>query len=137
MAFVSDRAGSPQIYISDLGGRGLRRLTTNGKQNTDPCWSPRGDRIAFVRDSKDVFTISPDGGSEAQLTAGAGRNNRPTWSPDGRLIVFSSTRNGRHELFTMTANGERQRPLLPDLNMEQRTPFWSPARPDDNLEANP
>lgn len=133
MAFVSNRAGGPQIYISPVNGGEARRLTIEGKENTDPQWSPRGDRIVYVGASKegsrDIFTINPDGSDRQQLTSGAGRNTRPSWSPDGRMIVFASTRLGRPLLFTMTANGERQRPLKPDYRGAQLSPFWSPAKP--------
>ncbi len=134
MAFVSNRAGGAQIYVSPASGGPARRLTFEGKENTDPHWSPRGDRIVFVGATngggRDIFTIDPNGGDLQQLTANAGRNTRPSWSPDGRMIVFSSNRNGRDQLFTMTANGERQRALLPELAGAQTSPFWSPVRPD-------
>lgn len=133
-AYVSNRAGGPQIYVSAMGGGEARRLTLEGKENTDPQWSPRGDRIVFVgaiNGTREIFTINPDGTDRQQLTADSGRNTHPTWSPDGRMIVFSSTRLGRPMLFTMTANGERQRPLLPSYNGEQITPFWSPVKPED------
>lgn len=130
MAFVSNRSGGAQIYVSGANGGGARRLTTSGKENTDPNWSPRGDRIVFCGNSSDIFTIAPDGSDLQQLTSGQGRNTRPTWSPDGRLIVFTSTRFGRSQLFIMTANGERQQPLMPDYRGDQRNSYWSPAKPD-------
>jgi TolB protein len=128
MAFVSDRAGGAQIYIESLGGGPARRLTTSGNQNTDPDWSPRGDRIAYVGNSTEIFTIDPGGGDVQQLTSG-GRNQHPSWSPDGRLIVFSSSRQGFPQLFVMTANGERAMPLLPDFKSSQSTPFWCKVQP--------
>lgn len=130
MAFVSDRSGPPQIYVSSIGGGTARRLTSGGKGNTDPNWSPKGDRIAFCGSEKDVVIISPTGSGQTQLTGGAGVNTRPTFSPDGRLIVFASTRNGRSELFVMAANGDRQLPLMPDYKGDQRSPYWSPVKPE-------
>jgi TolB protein len=129
MAFVSDRSGNAQIYVSSMSGGGASRLTS-GSESTDPSWSPKGDRIAFCGKSSNIFTIKTDGSDLQQLTSGSGRNTHPSWSPDGRMIVFSSTRLGRSQLFTMTANGERQQPLLPDLGIGQRSPAWSPAPPD-------
>lgn len=128
MAFVSDRAGGAQIYIQPLNGGDVRRLTTQGTKNTDPQWSPRGDRIVFVGEEKNIYSINPDGSGLMQLTAGSGTNTRPSWSPDGRLISFESTRNGRSQLFVMTANGERQLPIMPEHKANQRSPFWSPQK---------
>ncbi|MBU2547508.1 MAG: hypothetical protein KKB20_03770 [Proteobacteria bacterium] len=129
MAYVSNQAGGPQVYISSITGEGSRRVTMYGRENTDPCWSPRGDRIVYVGNSRDIFTIKPDGTDVQQLTSDSGANTRPSWSPDGRMIVFASTRLGRPALFTMSANGEKQTPLLPDYEGVQSTPFWSPAKP--------
>jgi TolB protein len=130
MVFVSDRGGGPQLYISSVGGGSARRLTVEGKENTDPNWSPRGDRIVFCGDSKEIFSINPDGSDLQQLTYGQGRNTRPTWSPDGRMIAFSSTRNGRNQIFVMTANGERQQPLMPNYKGDQKQPYWCQADVD-------
>jgi len=134
MAFVSNRAGGAQIYVAPANGGPARRLTMEGKENTDPQWSPRGDRIVFVGLSEggefNIYTINPDGSDLQQLTQGAGHNTRPTWSPDGRMITFASTRNGRSQIFTMSANGERQTPLLPDYKGVQFSPCWSQAKPE-------
>ena len=48
IAFVSDRSGSPQVYIMASDGSGVRRLTFEGSYNTNPAWSPKGDRIALL-----------------------------------------------------------------------------------------
>ena len=132
-AFVSDRAGSPQIYISKITGDEIQRVTFDGQYNTDPQWSPRGDRLVYVGSDKgklNIYTINPDGTDRQQLTSEEANDTNPCWSPNGRLIVFSSDRLGRSMLFTMTANGERQRPLILDLPGEQTAPAWSPARTD-------
>jgi TolB protein len=82
-----------------------------GSHNTDPDWSPTGDRIAFVgRDSNnyDLFTVTPDGRDMKRLTQGEGSNEDPTWSPDGRYIAFSSSRAGGRQIWMTTADGRHQ-----------------------------
>ncbi|MEW6267352.1 MAG: hypothetical protein AB1641_30125 [Thermodesulfobacteriota bacterium] len=130
MAFVSDRGGSPQIYTSSTGGGPASRLTTMSGSAMDPDWSPRGDRIVFSLSDSEICTIAPDGSDPQQLTSGQGRNSRPSWSPDGRMIAFSSSRNGRNQIFVMTANGERQQPLMPDYGGDQQLPYWSKGKAD-------
>ena len=46
IAFVSDRDGSPQIYVMDGDGSNAIRLT-NGEYYTAPEFSPDGLKIAF------------------------------------------------------------------------------------------
>jgi TolB protein len=133
IAFVSDRAGSPQIYIIPLDGKETSRVTFEGDYNTDPQWSPRGDRIVYVGvdgDRFNIYTIRPDGLDRQQLTSNEADDTKPTWSPDGRMIVFASNRLGPSKLFTMTANGERQRPLSLNFKGELTSPFWAPVRLD-------
>ncbi|MBW2091738.1 MAG: PD40 domain-containing protein, partial [Deltaproteobacteria bacterium] len=132
-AFVSNRAGSPQIYISTITGGEIQRVTFEGEYNTDPQWSPRGDRLVYVGSHEgkfNIYTIKPDGTDRQQLTSNEADDTKPCWSPNGRLIVFSSNRLGRSMIFTMTANGERQRPLISSLPGEQTAPTWSPVRLD-------
>ena len=130
MAFVSDRSGGPQIYVSSTSGGSASRFTTEGKRNTDPNWSPKGDKIVWCQDDREIYIANADGSDVKPLTSGTGINQRPTFSPDGRLILFSSNRLGRWQMFVMTVNGERQLPVLPDYRGAQKNPYWSLAQPE-------
>jgi TolB protein len=57
-----------------------------------------------------------------QLTRNEGRNENPSWSPDGLHIVFSSTRAGRPEIFSMLADGSDVRQLTTEGDNWQ--PVW-------------
>jgi TolB protein len=128
MAYVSDQAGSAGIYIASSSGGQGRRLSPPGK-STDPSWSPKGDKIAFVVRERDICVINTDGSGFVQLTGGQGVNRHPSFSPDGRMIVFSSTRGGKSQLYVMAANGDRQQPLIPEYGPDQSLPSWSPDMP--------
>ncbi len=128
MAYASDLGGVVGIYVSSAGGGPGTRLTSAGKA-TDPAWSPTGEFIAFVSRETDICIIRPDGTGFRQLTGGRGINMRPSFSPDGRMIVFSSTRNGRSQLFVMAANGDSQQPLMPEYQPSQEQPYWCPTMP--------
>ena len=86
IAFVSDRSGSPQIYIMDAEGANVRRLTTEGGEAVSPSWSPDGDKIAFawrkaLTGNFDIFLIDIATGKYIQLTRDSGNNEQPVWSP--------------------------------------------------------
>ncbi len=129
IAFLSDRAGSPQIYVMNADGSGVRRLTFRGNYNTTPDWSPKGDKIAFTaRDERyrfDIFTVEVATGEIERLTQDAGNNEEPSYSPDGNYIVFTSTRLGGSKLFVMTADGLVQT-VLTDKGSGYYTPAWGP-----------
>ncbi len=130
IAFVSDRSGSPQIYVMNADGSGARRLTFRGNYNTTPDWSPKGDKIAFTaRDERyvfDIFVIDVASGAIERLTQDEGHNEEPSFSPDGNYIVFTSTRGGGARLWVMTSDGLHQRPLT-EKGSGYHTPAWGPV----------
>ncbi len=116
IAFVSDRSGTPQIYIMASDGTNLRRLITYGGDANAPSWSPNGLFMAYSwgvveTGTYDVYVINIATGQIVQLTHGEGRNTHPAWAPDGRHIVFTSTRTGHREIWSMLANGQDARQL--------------------------
>lgn len=132
LAFVSNRSGTPQIYIMDMTSKAVTRLTYQGTYNTDPSWSPKGDWIAYAgRDegSYHIFIIRPEGGTPLRLTNSQGNHESPSWSPDGRQIVFSRTRNDKQQLCVMLKNGSGIRVLFPGKG-KQSQPQWSAVRLD-------
>jgi TolB protein len=127
IAFVSDRHGSPQIWVMGADGGNARRLTFQGEYNQTPDWSPKGDKIVFTaRDERavfDLFTVEVATGKIQRLTQNQGNNEEPTWSPDGRFIMFTSTRDGGAQLYLMSEDGRTQTRISTGKG-EYFTPFW-------------
>ena len=138
IAFSSDRTGQPMIYIMNSDGSNVHRLTSRLNAYEDsPCWSPRGDRIAFVvlfDRSFDIAICSPSGDDTVIITSGEGSNENPRWSPDGLRIVFSSTRLGGKNLFIMNWDGSNVRPITKDG--KSFSPAWSPASSGNDIRAS-
>jgi TolB protein len=128
IAFVSNRAGNPQIYVMGADGSAQKRITFQGNYNTTPNWSPRGDLIAFTardeRNAFDLFTVNVENNKITRLTQDASGNEEPVFSPNGRLILFSSTRGGSRGLHVMTFDGNNQMPL-PMEKSDVTTPDWA------------
>jgi TolB protein len=113
IAFISDRGGSPQVYVMDASGANQRPLIGRGGHADSPSWSPDGRYIAFTyggAGSFQIFVADVASGQLLQLTS-QGRNESPTWSPDGRHLAFQSNRSGRWEIWQMHIDGSGQRQL--------------------------
>lgn len=130
LAFASDRSGGPQIFLMSADGSNVRRLTFENDYNAAPAWSPRGNWIAYVcRTAKKEYKlclITPDGQKRVQLTTGPGVDDSPSWSPDGRHLVFSSTAEGKSQIYMINADG-KDRERITYTGTHNSAPSWSPA----------
>ncbi len=130
LAFASDRSGGPQVFLMSADGTNVRRLTFEGDYNAAPAWSPRGNWIAYVcRTPKKEYKlclITPDGQKRVQLTAGPGVEDSPSWSPDGRHLVFSSTVDGKSQIYMINADG-KDLERVTFTGTHNSAPAWSPA----------
>ena len=106
------------------------------KAGDGPEWSPDGDTLLFRTnaDSEDgtgsqIATVRADGGALRRLDPfGDKRPVRSSaWSPDGKWIVFAAQgKSGAFDLFVMTANGTRPRPLT-RTPVTDSAPDWDGA----------
>jgi TolB protein len=113
IAFISNRGGSPQVYVMDASGANQRPLVARGGHSDSPSWSPDGRYIAFTYGGAggyQIFVADVASGQLLQLTS-SGRNESPTWSPDSRHIAFQSNRSGRWEIWQMHIDGSGQRQI--------------------------
>jgi Tol biopolymer transport system component len=82
IAFMSNRHGNFEIYIMNLDGSGVKRLTNNAANDGLPVWSPDGKTIAFVSDQGGAWAIwamSPNGSNRRKLFAIGGEGLTFDW----------------------------------------------------------
>ncbi len=129
IAFVSDRVGTPKIYVLNTDGSGLEQLTFGPHADSRPAWSPDGSRIAFARagdrSSCGIYVMNGDGSGLERLTTSCG-DITPAWSPDGGRIAFGKWTLGSLStgIYVMNADGSGVTRLTESLQDEY--PAWSP-----------
>lgn len=113
------------LFVADLNGANVRRLTTDDGVESNPAFSPDGKTIAFSAQydgNVDVYTVPVTGGPPARLTWHPGADSVQAFTPDGKDVLFTSQRatfTGRYaQLFTVPAGG----------GMEQQLPIPNAAR---------
>ena len=96
IVFTREEAGVGHIFVMNIDGRGLRRITNTSSYDSYPNLSPGGDLVLFVRDAPggtgdDIWVTRDEGRGERQLThqSAAGYVVEPAWSPDGSQIMYS------------------------------------------------
>jgi TolB protein len=60
--------------------------------DSDPAWSPDGQRIAFARQDRSgwhIWIMNVDGTNARPLTSGPFSDHYPSWSRDGATIYFA------------------------------------------------
>ena len=129
---VFDAEGPGSIWKVRRDGSGLKRLT-RGRNDRQPNWSPRGDRILFQRGSSgdrwDLVTIDPEGRELDYVTRTARTSETDaSWAPDGQRMVFSSDGPGVAiaSLFTINADGTGRKRVTTARGWYDGAPSWSP-----------
>ena len=129
IAFVSTRAGPPQVYVMAADGTDQELLApfdfgATGASNA-PEWSPDGANVVFHREvdrSQQLFLVDVAGRRLRQLTS-AGRNEDATWAPDGQHLAFVSDRSGVRQLWIIDVETGRVRQV--HTPGAARLPSWS------------
>ena len=120
------------IFVMNDDGSRRRRLTQNTTAlDTNPRWSPSGEKIAFTRDmdktqqqtTAEVFIMNADGTDPQRLTHNNVLDAYSSWSPDGTQIAFASTRSQDWEVFIIDVATRATRQLT---DVPSASPDFSP-----------
>ena len=83
------------IFVSDLKGNIVKRLTDTPGYDAEGTVSPKGDRIVFTsmrNGDLDLYTMNIDGSDVKQVTRELGYDGGAFFSPDGTKLVWRASR---------------------------------------------
>ena len=134
LAFSSSRSGESAIWVTDVSGANLKKLTSVAGPAVSPSWNPRSNaQIAWVSGQSglpQIYTIDLDGANIQRMTDG-GYAVSPSWAPNGQFLTFSWTRKygpgapGGQDIYVMDIASKRWLQLTHDAGNNDY-PFWAP-----------
>jgi Tol biopolymer transport system component len=117
IAFVSDRSGSPEIWLANEDGSNLKKLTNFGGPWLGSIrWSPDGHTLAFdarPAGHSGIFLMPAAGGAATPFEENGFEERRPTWSHDGQSIYFNSNRGGSLQIWRKSLATGKISPIGP------------------------
>jgi len=139
-----------EVYISDVDGKNVFRLTSDGTLSLSPSWAPDGKHISYTqyeaRGRKRGTALkwhNLSTGNRKIISAKEGMNSGAAWAPNGRKIAATLSFSGRPEIYFLNPwtdgppepfsrniqvkriSGEGYQPSLASLLFDVE-PSWSP-----------
>ena len=129
IVFSSERVGWWKIWKLDLKDDSFTQLTHASSAEYSPCWSPSGDRIAFVssRDGNaEIYVMNSDGSNLRNISNNSGNDSHPYWHSNNRIYysheidetsqIVSDTPEGNDLRIHTTGDGHKLMPQVSPSN---------------------
>ncbi|MEJ2703821.1 MAG: S41 family peptidase, partial [Sedimentisphaerales bacterium] len=134
--FTSDREGQcdiwraertdPELYWWQHEQFELKRLTEDADVERDIRFSPDGERISFVKELGDLWTMTPDG-KHAQCLLKYWDTPEYDWSPDSKWIVYAiDDENFNRDIWIMPVDGASEPVNISRHPFDEHNPVWRP-----------
>lgn len=123
--------GNYDLYVQELGGKTVTRLTDHKEKDGQAHWSPAADRVVFVSGrtgNGDVYQMDLKTRAITRLTKGGKAYLYPRWSNDGKKIVAMHGSNENHDIVLIedVAGPKQSQKHLTTWQHDDLRPVWSP-----------
>jgi Tol biopolymer transport system component len=118
IAFISNRSGTNDVYLTSPDGNELIRLTNDASNESAPFWT-RDDRVVFsvwADNASTVYVASAHAMTPAVIGKAAGRS--PIISPDGTKLIYSSGQFPTMQIADAALDGSNVRQITKTPGMQ-------------------
>ncbi|HEX7937889.1 MAG TPA: BamA/TamA family outer membrane protein, partial [Gemmatimonadaceae bacterium] len=139
LAVSGNSGGITDLYVLDVDGKNVRRLTNDIYGDLQPSWSPDGQTIAFATDRGgadstvlrfnrwQIATVDVSTGVVHVIPGQRGLNTNPQWSPDGKAIAYVSDRTGTANVFLWESEQQEHYQLTNVIGAVSAITEYSPS----------
>ncbi len=117
------------LFIIDVDGSNTIELPTLSSGDFDPAWSPDGRFIAFTsiltNGRAQIYLMELITQKMQRLSEKYFMDINPSWSADSTQLVFISSRNGPHQIWTMNIDGSNQLRFSTSGDKKNTHPVWA------------
>ena len=133
LAFVSDKDGTPRIYIIKIPDNEKNHVrpyahlvTKKNRYNVTPSWSNDGTKIAYSAKTdgiRQIWVYNFIADEEIQLTFGKENKENPCWAEDNLHIVYNTEDRTVSELCIINLNNPKPVKISSGFG-QKRFPAW-------------
>ncbi|MDF1577354.1 MAG: hypothetical protein P1P81_02805 [Desulfobulbales bacterium] len=129
ISFVAEKNGVKEIYLTDIFGDELRRVTKHHKIAVSPRFTPDGRFLSYTSyhsgNPNLYLTELAQDKTTTPISRREGLNMAPAWTPDGEAMAITLSSGGSPDLFLIGRDGEMIRQLTRNAGINV-SPSWSP-----------
>jgi Tol biopolymer transport system component len=119
VAFVSEEAGQPDVYVAPVDGAGHRqRISPAG--GSLPCWSADGKELFFQAADNVLMAVAVRLGQDIQFSVPKPLFSLPPFPPFPLAADYDVSRDGQRFLVNLGTERASQPPLMVTLGWQQR-----------------
>ncbi len=129
IAFISERTGKREVYVSDLFFGDVQEITHDRALALSPRWYPDGSRIVYTSyfhsGFPDIFEINLRTYQRTTFASFRGTNTGARFSPNGLMVAEILSGAGNPDLYVGNSQGQRLRQLT-HTDAVEASPCFSP-----------
>lgn len=121
IAYVSKVGRFKELFVMNLDGSDVTRLTRDRGLVVSPSWSPRGDRIIYTSYQTrrpELYLVSPEGSTPKQITDRPGMELGAVFTQDARSIYASATVAGVSNIVMFGLDGNLKTQLTKGASID-------------------
>jgi tricorn protease len=128
LAFVSDRSGRDEVWVSDPEGKGLKQITNLDNEKGALVWTPDSKALLYTAADKKLYSYAVADGKTTVVTSDTvARIGSVSVSPDSKWVAFSKQdRTLRSHVYIAPVGGGEERHISDDrLLYSEANAVWT------------